>query len=389
MIPADPVVVIAPYRLIDGRPESPSYGSAAFRAEVGGWFRDLGLPWVWEPVVLDPAHPRHVVRRLEAHPPGTLFLNLCDGAEDDGDGFPGLSVVRALEAQGRDFTGADAAFYELSTSKLRMKRAMRRGRIPTAAWLELRGSADVADAESIGFPLMVKPEISAASLGINCRSRVETPAELRAQVEWLRGGGHDPSVAHGAIFVEPFLDGRELTVLVVGPAHAPVAFPPVERAYNARLPPEQRFLHFEVYDTYSPDQRIPELGDEPFFLYGRPDRATAGRAARLAEKAYRALGGNGYARVDLREAEDGELLVLEVNANCGLGTAADSSTGNICRLSGIPFATMIRAILDHGRGRRGGPAEAPARPSQRRGRPRASAPARPAQLSLELAARPL
>jgi D-alanine-D-alanine ligase len=334
---------------------------------------------VWEPVVVDEEHPACASRRIAAYGANTLFLNLCDGSEEDGDGYPGLAVVRALERGGRRFTGADASFYDVSTSKLRMKRALRRGRVPTPRWIEIAGQGDVGRAAELGFPLLVKPEISAASLGINARARVEDEAALADQVAWLRRGGHDPSVSHGAIFVEPFLDGAELTVMVVGPAHAPVAFPPVERAYNPRLPRAERFLCFEIYDTYSPDQRIPELGDEPFFLYQRPDRGMSDRAARMAERAYRVLGGNGYARVDLRATAEGELFVLEVNANCGLGTAPDSSTGNICRLSGIPFATMLRAILDHGE-TRDATALPPASRTGRRARPAA-------QLSLELGSR--
>lgn len=376
-----PVVVLAPYRLEGGEPVSPSYGTAAFRAEVGAWFAELGCDWVWEPVVTDEGHAWNVDRRLAAHPEGALFLNLCDGSEQDGDGFPGISVVRALEAGRRAFTGADASFYDVSTSKLRMKRALKRARVPTPAWREVRRAGDLDAAAGLGFPLLVKPDISAASLGINHRSRVASAGELAEQVAWLRAGGHDPSVSHGSIFVEPFLDGAELTVMVVGPARAPLAFPPVERAYNAKLPFERRFLCFEVYDTYSPDQKLAELGGEPFFLYARPPRAMAERAARIARRAYQALGGNGYARVDLRATREGDLFVLEVNANCGLGNAPDSSTGNICRLSGVPFVAMLRAILDHG-ATRGRAIEAPPPPrAPRRARPRAG------QLSLDLGPR--
>jgi D-alanine-D-alanine ligase len=60
-----------------------------------------------------------------------------------------------------------------------------------------------------------------------------------------------------------------------------------------------------------------------------------------------ALSGTGYARVDMRmEARTGTLYVLEVNANCGLSSDAETSAGQILRLARVPIHQFIASILE-------------------------------------------
>ena len=64
-----------------------------------------------------------------------LVLNLCDGTELDG--IPGISVLRHLESVGVAYTGADEAFFRISTYKMRMKRAFQSRGVDTSVWVEL------------------------------------------------------------------------------------------------------------------------------------------------------------------------------------------------------------------------------------------------------------
>jgi D-alanine-D-alanine ligase len=278
-----------------------------------------------------------------------LVLNYCDGDEIFGE--PGISVIRELEDKGVIFTGADAAFYHISTSKIRMKEAFERAGVPTAPFAVIidpeRDTAGLCS--RLGMPLMVKPAVSAGSFGLSLHSVVHDDAELKAQVEYLLQGQYGREFAAGGIFAERFVNGPEFTVFVLGSPDFPETarvYPPVERAFNLGLPDEERFFSYDRYwEIYKEETPLPEGQRMYEYRLAEPDLQK--RLADIAWQAYCAVGGAGYGRVDFRmDKNTGELFVLEVNANCGISSPEDdSSVGNILRLSGIPFIQLMGDIL--------------------------------------------
>jgi D-alanine-D-alanine ligase len=75
-------------------------------------------------------------------------------------------------------------------------------------------------------------------------------------------------------------------------------------------------------------------------------RGSRDRSRKFQKAAYIAVRGSGYARVDVRmDRANGELFVLEVNANCGLSEDDQTSTGGILKLAGMALAELLRSIL--------------------------------------------
>ena len=67
----------------------------------------------------------------------------------------------------------------------------------------------------------------------------------------------------------------------------------------------------------------------------------------LAKRAYCAVGGYSYARVDVRrDTVNGKLSVLEVNANCGLSGDDQTSTGSMLQLMGWNYPGLLLRIID-------------------------------------------
>jgi len=68
---------------------------------------------------------------------------------------------------------------------------------------------------------------------------------------------------------------------------------------------------------------------------------------KLSLDAYKACGGKGYTRIDIRQnAATGKLYMLEVNAQCGLSEDENyTSIGAILKASGISFTEVIGEIL--------------------------------------------
>ena len=357
--------VLVPYAVEGGVKVSPSYDTDDYRRQLAAWFGELELPWTWH--ALSPQDADSMLDELSARTrgQGCVFLNLCDGC--DQDGYPGLSVVHALERLRLPFSGADSRFYDVTTCKLRSKSLLRAHDVPTPPWLvvaepdrDLRRAA-----ETIGFPLFLKPSISAGSYGLSERSvLVDIAAGLEqfARLSRMRAAG----TVMGDIFVESFIRGREFTGLVIGDRAAGVrAYPVVERLITELLEPDKRFLSYERYwEKYAEEAPVP--GGEPLYRYASVPGALGERLAGLCRDAYLALEGCGYARVDLRMDAEGRAFVLEVNSNCGLSDDGLTSVSHILSLTGRRASEMLAEILEDAwnrhRRRRAGQAAHPGGP---------------------------
>ena len=187
-VAAERSYVLIPYATTDGRIESPSHDTPAYRAEVQSWFEALQMPWCWVPTTLACLAQTLAAVCAPGQTAPALVCNLCDG--DEVHGYPGVSVVRALEQASIPFTGAASTFYALSTSKIAMKERLRQCRIATPPFVCLGNRPDEMArlTTQVGYPAMIKPAVSAASTGISLRSCVHDAASARAPVHAPRTG---------------------------------------------------------------------------------------------------------------------------------------------------------------------------------------------------------
>lgn len=332
-----------PFSIEDGRLNGDTYDTARTKSELARAFGELGSPWVWQPIV--PANIHEIVTQVTEYRrrSACIVFNFCDGA--DTDGKPGLTVVRALEAAGIPFTGADSRFFEISTSKCRMKRMFTASGSETPAFEAIPDSGPVAGVcERLGTPVIVKPDVSSASQGIHLRSKVSTDAQIAARRDELRR-----DFAHSSVFAERFIEGREFTVFVMGDHHTPggIRTLPAERIFDPSIAPGERFLSFDRYWGYYKEETAPARG-AAFYEYATIAPELAAVICDVARNAYCAVNGTGYGRVDIRlENDSGRPQVLEVNANCGLSGDDETSTGSILEIAGLRFTSLLASILEH------------------------------------------
>ena len=279
------------------------------------------------------------------------MLNLCDG--DESNGVPGVSVIQQLEAGGLCYTGADQRFYNLTTSKIVMKEMFDRQGVPTAAWEVM--ASPVADAASIferlGTPIIVKPAVSAGSMGITINSVVTTADALAVEVQQLHDGYRGWNLASGGVLAESFITGREFTTFIVGSGNdrrRGRIYAPVERVFHTSLPPTEQFLSFdrlwEIYERETP------LGDNEYlWQYAAVPAELADAICEMSWAAYAAVEGTGYGRVDLRyDVATSKLYVLEVNSQCGISEDENfTSIGAILRFAKTSFSSVIAHIIDN------------------------------------------
>ena len=319
-------------------------------AEYERAFQLLGLEWRWALITMENFETiiDQVVRDSQGYTP--VVLNLCDG--DELNGVPGVSVIHRLEARGVCYTGADAKFYDLTTSKIVMKQAFDAASVPTPAWEVIASTDDDADAviERLGVPLIVKPAVSAGSMGITTKSVVHDANALSKEVQQLHDGYRGWNLTSGGVFAESFIKGREFTTFIVGSARAPERrhiYPPVERVFHDKLPIIEQFLSFDrLWEIYERETPVGE--NEYLWQYAAAPSELADAICEVSWAAYAAVEGTGYGRVDLRfDVATGKLFVLEVNSQCGLSEDENfTSIGAILRFANTSFSEAIAEIID-------------------------------------------
>jgi D-alanine-D-alanine ligase len=254
----------------------------------------------WEMVTMtDPVI--EVLRSLEARKDFDMYLNLCEGYEvDDSDDpgweYQGIDVVRALEELNLPFTGATSKSFDPTREE--MQAAADANGVGFAKGYQVK-SVEQAErlVHNLRYPIMVKHPKSYGSTGMFKHSKVETPEQLRQQVERI-------CAEFGAARMEEFIVGKEYNVLVVDDpedlAH-PIAYPPAELVF----PPGEEFWHTDIKWDY----------DVPFDFKEVTDPELIARLHDITIRMYQAIGGVGYGRCDIRMNEQGELFILEINPN--------------------------------------------------------------------------
>lgn len=245
--------------------------------------------------------------RLEL-PAGTdaVFVALHGRFGEDG------GVQRLLERRGMPYTGSDAASCRLAFDKRRTRRALEAAGLPVAPGVAIRSLPKVCP---LPLPVVVKPSREGSSVGCH---RVRTPGR------WARAAA-DALSFHGEAVVEEFIEGRELTVGVVGGRALPIVeivAPNGEYSYKAKYTPGMtKYL--------CPADLPPRLAERI---------AACGRAV------FRALGASGMGRVDFRLRPDGRFYVLELNSIPGF--TETSLLPKAAAAAGIGFAALCERILN-------------------------------------------
>jgi D-alanine-D-alanine ligase len=342
------VWIFAPYLETDDPTLKFYYDYTQSIAEYTKVFSEINCEWEWLNVTLYniPESIAKVKRDTSKH---NIVLNLCDG--DEINAVPGISVIHALDASEITYTGSDSYFYDVTTSKITMKEVFDLHGVAIPSWVKLNGHIDKNMFRKIGNPAIVKPAISAGSMGISTKNVVSDFDELKEVLTTIKKGFNGWNVHQAGLLAEQFIIGKEFTTFLVGSSEFPEQikfYQPIERVFHPSLPDKEKFLSFErLWETYDKESPMP---NEEFFYEYQPV-TSPGLVEELRElsiQAFKAVKGTGYARLDIRmEKDTDKLFVLEINAQCGLSDDENfTSIGAILRLSNKTFTDLIVEVLD-------------------------------------------
>ena len=235
------------------------------------------------------------------------------------------------EQLGVPVTGGNSESLFLTSDKLLAKRLLVLAGIPTPQWVT-RVNRDQWSS-FLGQRLLCKPRGEEASVGIDDASVLvcDTLYELESLVERADAEG---------LLVERFIDGREYNISILPSDGRPEVLPIAEMVFSDYPPDKPKIVGYEakwLEDSFAYTHTVRSFGVEG------NDAALAGRLHVVAEDTWRLFGGNGYARVDLRLDERGNVFVLELNANPCI--SHDSGFCAAANEAGYTYNQMIEAIV--------------------------------------------
>lgn len=275
----------------------------------------------YDPVRVGPA--RNLLSRFD-NPGFELAINVAEGGR--GRNREGEAPT-LLEMMGVPFIGSDALTLSLSLDKAWTKDLAVACGVRTPSYCVFSSVEKIDYSDLPGpYPLFVKPRYEGSAKGLSRENKVVTDEELRSQVSKLiTTYGQD-------VLVEPFIEGSEFTVAVLGYSQ-PRVLPVIQRAVETTSG-----IGLHVLDR----KGLPEEA----FAYEIPGVLTPALERRLQQSAvaiFEKLECKDFARIDFRVDTQGRDWFLEINP---LPTfAPDGTFAIMAELNGQSYAEFLADVL--------------------------------------------
>jgi D-alanine-D-alanine ligase len=217
-----------------------------------------------------------------------VFIALHGRYGEDG------TIQGALELLRIPYTGSGPLASSLSMDKIATKRLWLQHGLPTPRFVALDEDGDLdALVDELGLPLIVKPPHEGSTLGVTRVDRADQLAGARALARQF----------DAQVLAEQFIQGRELTVALLGTGASARALPVIEI-----VAPQGNYDYEHKY-----------VSNETRYICPADLDPTLARQVRaLSEQAYRVLGCEGWGRADLMLDGEGRPWLLEMNTSPGM-----------------------------------------------------------------------
>lgn len=249
-----------------------------------------------------------------------VVVDLCEGVL----GQPRFekSFALALEMFGVPHTSCDPIAVGLCSNKRLVKDLLIAAGIPTP----MRYASHIG---VIRGTYIVKPSLEDAGIGIEPAAVVDTADELEARCRYVEQTYRQPAL------IEQFIDGRELNQAVL----CGRALPAGEVLFAELLAPRERIVGWKAkWDSGSAEDRA-TANRTPAQI----DDATRAEVVRICMAAAQLFGLDMAVRFDLRQAQTGELYIIDINPNPDLGRG--TGFRRALDAAGVSFADCLETLI--------------------------------------------
>jgi D-alanine-D-alanine ligase len=281
---------------------------------------------------------RPIREAVESWKPDVVF-NLLE--EFHGETAYDQNVASYLELLQVPYTGCNPRGLIIARGKELAKKLVAFHRIRTPAFAVVPRGRRFRRPARLGFPLIVKSANEHASVGIAQASVVDSDEKLQERVKFVHERVRSDAM------VEQYVAGRELYVSVLGNDRLTV-LPVWELSFGTLEESATPIATAKV--KHDPEYQ------EKWGITEGPARdlpaAVAASIDRVAKRIYRTLELDGYARLDFRLSDQGELYFLEANPNPEI--AQGEEFARAARHAGLDYSELLQRILRLGVQRAGG-----------------------------------
>jgi D-alanine-D-alanine ligase len=261
-----------------------------------------------------------------------VAFNLLE--EFHGDPLYDQHVVSFLELMRQPYTGCNPRGLTLAHDKALSKMVLSYHKVLVPRFIVFPMNRKVVRPRRLKFPLLVKSVSEEGSVGIARASVVHDDEKLAERIEFI----HRQTNTHA--LVEQYIAGREIYVGVIGNRRVQTYTP--WELVMPNLPegaPNIATLKVKWDPAYQE-----KIGLVTQAADLSPEMTK--RIERLSKRIYNLLFLSGYARLDYRLTEEGDLYLLEANPNPNIAYGDDfAESAAHC---GIPYETLLQKIISLG-----------------------------------------
>ena len=290
--------------------------------DLGHEVRPLGVSDDLTPI-------RDAISEFKPH----IAFNLLE--EFHGIGVYDQHIVSYLELMKQPYSGCNPRGLTLAHDKALSKKILAYHDICVPRFAVFPIGKNIQPDNRIEFPLLVKSSTEEGSVGISQASIVHDDGKLQDRVEFVHEQLGTDAIA------EQYIEGRELYVGVIG--NERLSTLPIWEMEFKNMP--ATIPHIATGKVKWDEKYQKRHGIQTGTAKNIP-KDVAAQIPRLCKQIYQALSLSGYARMDLRLTNGGQIYLLEANPNPQLAYGEDFAESAHC--AGIDYEQLLMKIVKLG-----------------------------------------